>query len=142
MGGILQKTIYHGCRALKMANFRYWGYSIENHILWMQGSEYGKSQLLGYMANFRYGGYTTKSHVLVIACSENGKFQILRLFIENSISWMQGSDLIMSGTSIEQFRHLEHQNLSIISEDIDKQGCYKKVRSRKSRSRRRGRRKS
>ena len=28
------------------------------------------------------------------------------------------SDLIMSGTSIRSFRHLEHQNPSIISEDI------------------------
>ena len=28
------------------------------------------------------------------------------------------NDLIMSGTSIRSFRHLEHQNPSIISEDI------------------------
>ena len=28
------------------------------------------------------------------------------------------NDLIMSGTSIQSFRHLEHQNPSIISEDI------------------------
>ena len=28
------------------------------------------------------------------------------------------NDLIMLGTSIQSFRHLEHQNLSIISEDI------------------------
>ena len=28
------------------------------------------------------------------------------------------NDLIMSGTLIWSFRHLEHQNLSIISEDI------------------------
>ena len=28
------------------------------------------------------------------------------------------NDLIMLGTSIQSFTHLEHQNLSIISEDI------------------------
>ena len=68
--------IYDGCTALKMENSRYWGYSIENHILWMQSSEYGKFWLLGYMAIFRYWGYTTKTHVLEIVCSENGKFDI------------------------------------------------------------------
>ena len=46
---------------------------------------------------------------------------------------------IMSGTSIRSFKHLEHQNLSIISEDIDRNRMLqKKVRRRvrsKSRSR-------
>ena len=47
------------------------------------------------------------------------------------------NNLIMSGTSIRSFRHLEHQNLSIISEDIGRnRWLQKKVRSRRSRSRR------
>ena len=47
------------------------------------------------------------------------------------------NNLIMLGTSIRSFRHLEHQNLSIISEDIGRnRWLQKKVRSR-SRSRRR-----
>ena len=49
-----------------MANFRYWGYSIENNISWMQGSENGK---------FQIRGYTYKSHVSQIVLSENGKFR-------------------------------------------------------------------
>ena len=87
---------------MKMANFRYWGYSIENYISWMKGSEHGKFQILGVFyrkpyfmdarfwiwqilvigiyGKFQIWGYTTKSHVLVIACSENGKFQILGFF--------------------------------------------------------------
>ena len=44
------------------------------------------------------------------------------------------NDLILSATSIRSFRHLEHQNPSIISEDIDRnRWLQKKVRSRSRR---------
>ena len=36
------------------------------------------------------------------------------------------NNLIMSGPSIRSFRHLEHQNPSIISEDIGRKGGCKK----------------
>ena len=38
------------------------------------------------------------------------------------------NDLIMSGTSIRSFRHLEHQNLSIMSEDIGRARMVQQLR--------------
>ena len=66
IGGIPPKLMFQKQFALKMANIRYWGYSIENNISWMQGSENGK---------FQIRGYTYKSHVSQIVLSENGKFR-------------------------------------------------------------------
>ena len=44
------------------------------------------------------------------------------------------NDLIMSGTSIRSFRHLEHQNLSIISEDIGRARSVQQFRRRRRRN--------
>ena len=73
-GGIPRKLMFYRQYALKMANFRYWGFSIENNISWMQGSENRK---------FQIWGYTYKSHVLQIVLSENGKFRYYGYLIEN-----------------------------------------------------------
>ena len=43
------------------------------------------------------------------------------------------NDPIISGTSIRLFRHLEHQNLSIISEDIDRARMVQQLQRRRSR---------
>ena len=43
------------------------------------------------------------------------------------------NDLIMSGTSIRSFRHLEHQNPSIISEDIGRAKSVQQFRRRRKR---------
>ena len=39
------------------------------------------------------------------------------------------NDVIMSGTSIRSFRHLEHQNPSIISEDIGRASGVQQFRN-------------
>ena len=43
------------------------------------------------------------------------------------------NDPIISGTSIWLFRHLEHQNLSIISEDIGRARMVQQLQRRRSR---------
>ena len=43
------------------------------------------------------------------------------------------NDPIISGTSIRLFRHLEHQNLSIISEDIGRARMVQQFQRRRSR---------
>ena len=43
------------------------------------------------------------------------------------------NDPIISGTSIRLFRHLEHQNLSIISEDIGRARMVQQLQRRRSR---------
>ena len=73
IGGIPPKVMFQRQYALKMANIRYWGYSIENNISWMQGSENRK---------FQIWGYTYKSHVLQIVLSENGKFRYQGYLLE------------------------------------------------------------
>ena len=51
IGGIPPKLMFQRQYALKMANFRYWGFSIENNI-------YGCKALK--TENFRYGGIHTR----------------------------------------------------------------------------------
>ena len=48
------------------------------------------------------------------------------------------NDLIMSGTSIRSFRHLEHQNPSIISEDIGRASGVQQFRNGTEEERRNG----
>ena len=43
------------------------------------------------------------------------------------------NNLIMSGTSIQWFRHLEHQNLSIISKDIGRAKSVQQFQRRRNR---------
>ena len=43
---------------------------------------------------------------------------LVQIFTTRGVVAPPANNLIMSGTSIRSFRHLEHQNPSIISEDI------------------------
>ena len=60
---------------------------------------------------------------------------LVQFFTTRGVVALPENNLIMLGTSIRSFRHLEHQNPSIISEDIGRARSVQQLRRRRRRRR-------